>query len=154
MEQTAAVSKLGYDDGVELHGSRYNGGTPAMRCLFCIVWVGVIYRGRTVPVAWRVVTQSSSTVRLWTIQRVLRQATRVIPTGVEVVLLADRGFADGKLMKYLQETLEWHFRIRIKRNFYFEYQGQWQAVGDVALAKGQSWFAQNVRLGKTKPYGM
>lgn len=55
------------------------GGTPAMRCLFYIVWVGVIYRGRTVPVAWRVVTQSSSTVRLWTIQRVLRQATRVIP---------------------------------------------------------------------------
>ena len=38
---------------------------------FCIVWVGVVYRGRTVPVAWRVVAQSSSTVRLWTIQRVV-----------------------------------------------------------------------------------
>lgn len=24
---------------------------------FCIVWVGVVYRGRTVPVAWRVVAQ-------------------------------------------------------------------------------------------------
>jgi hypothetical protein len=43
------------------------GGTPATRCLFCIVWVGVVYRGRTVPMAWRVVAQSSSTVRLWTI---------------------------------------------------------------------------------------
>ena len=67
---------------------------------FCIVWVGVVYRGRTVPVAWRVVAQASSTVRLWTIQRVLRQAARVMPTGVEVVLLADRGFADGTVMKY------------------------------------------------------
>ena len=66
---------------------------------FCIVWVGVVYRGRTVPVAWRVVTQSSSTVRLWTIQRVLRQAQRLMPSDVAIVLLADRGFADGKLMK-------------------------------------------------------
>jgi hypothetical protein len=52
---------------------------------FCIVWVGVVYRGRTVPIAWRVVAQSNSTVRLWTIQRVLSQAARVVPVGVEVV---------------------------------------------------------------------
>lgn len=45
---------------------------------FCIVWVGVVYRGRTVPVSWRIVAQSSSTVRLWTVQRVLRQAARVL----------------------------------------------------------------------------
>jgi hypothetical protein len=91
---------------------------------FCIVWVGVVYRGRTIPVAWRVVPQSSSTVRLWTIQRVLRQAARLIPDGIVVVLLADRGFADGKLMKYLRENLAWHFRMRIKRSFQFEHQGQ------------------------------
>ena len=120
---------------------------------FCIVWVGVVYRGRTVPVAWRVVAQSSSTVRLWTIQRVLRQAAGVMPPGVEVVLLADRGFADGKLMKYLKATLGWHFRIRIKRSFYFEHQGQWRSVRDIKLVLGQAWFAQSVRLGKTKPYG-
>ncbi len=58
---------------------------------FCIVWVGLVYRGRTVPLAWRVVMHSSSSVRLWTIQRVLRQAARILPDGVAVVLLADRG---------------------------------------------------------------
>ena len=57
-----------------------------------------------------------STVRLWTIQRVLRSAALVLPVGVTVVLLADRGKASGKLMKYLRETLTWHFRIRIKRS--------------------------------------
>ncbi len=91
---------------------------------FCIVWVGVVYRGRTIPMAWRIVAQSSSTVRLWTIQRVLWQAARVMPAGVAIVLLADRGFADGKLMKYLKENLGWHFRIRIKRSFQFRHQGQ------------------------------
>ncbi|MBD3886728.1 hypothetical protein IFO70_34305 [Phormidium tenue FACHB-886] len=79
---------------------------------FCIVWVGVVYRGRTVPVAWRVVAQSSSTVRLWTIQRVLRQAQRLMPGDVAIVLLADRGFADGKLMKYLRDNLGWHLSLR------------------------------------------
>jgi len=119
---------------------------------FCIVWVGVVYRGRTVPIAWRVVAQSSSTVRLWTIQRVLRQAARSMPDGVAIVLLADRGFADGKLMKYLRENLGWHFRIRIKRSFGFQLEGQWCKVSSMALQPGQAYFTPAVSVGKTKPY--
>ena len=119
---------------------------------FCIVWVGVVYRGRTIPITWRIVAQSSSTVRLWTIQQVLRQAARVMPTGVAIVLLADRGFADGKLMKYLKENLGWHFRIRIKRSFQFQMEGQWLQVSSVALQAGQAYFTPGVSIGKTKPY--
>lgn len=119
---------------------------------FCIVWVGVVYRGRTVPVAWRVVAQSSSTVRLWTIQRVLRQVQRILPDGVAIVLLADRGFADGKLMKYLRDNLGWHFRIRIKRSFQFQHQGQWCNVSSVQLQPGQAYFTDTVSVGKTKPH--
>lgn len=119
---------------------------------FCIVWVGVVFRGRTLPVAWTVVAQSSSTVRLWTIQRVLRQATRVIPADIEVVLLADRGFADGRLMKYLKETLHWHFRIRIKRSFQFQLQGHWHKVSTVVLQAGEAHCTDAVAIGKTKPY--
>jgi hypothetical protein len=125
--------------------------TVVWNCL-CIVWVGVVYRGRTIPIAWRVVAQASSTVRLWTIQRVLRQALRVIPEGVVVVLLADRGFADGKLMKYLRENLGWHFRIRIKRSFQFQLAGTWHKVSSVRLQKGQAYFTPTVSLGKTSPY--
>lgn len=119
---------------------------------FCIVWVGVVYRGRTIPVAWRIVAHSSSSVRLWTIQRVLRQAARVMPDGVAIVLLADRGFADGKLMKYLRENLGWHFRIRIKRSFQFQIEGQWRKVSSVQLQPGQAYFTPVVSVGKTKPY--
>ncbi|MEN9520300.1 MAG: hypothetical protein RLZZ381_2888 [Cyanobacteriota bacterium] len=119
---------------------------------FCIVWVGVVYRGRTVVVAWRIVPQASSTVRLWTIQRVLRQASRVMPEEAEVVLLADRGFADGKLMKYLQQTLQWHFRIRIKRSFQFQLDGQWRKVSSVKLQPGQAYFTPAIAIGKTRPY--
>jgi hypothetical protein len=119
---------------------------------FCIIWVGVMYRGRTVPVAWRMVAQSSSTVRLWTIPRVLRQAARLMPDDVAIVLLADRGFADGKLIKYLKENLGWHFRIRIKRSFQFQFQGQWRKASSVQLQPGQASFTPSVSVGKTKPY--
>jgi hypothetical protein len=119
---------------------------------FCIIWVGVVYRGRTVPIAWRVVAQSSSTVRLWTIQRVLRQAARLMPDSGTIVLLADRGFADGKLMKYLRENLGWHFRIRIKRSFAFQLEGQWRKVSSVKLQPGHAYFTPAVAVGKTNPY--
>lgn len=119
---------------------------------FCIVWVGVVYRGRTVPIAWRIVAQSSSTVQLWTIQRVLRQAARVMPAEGLIVLLADRGFADSKLMKYLKENLGWHFRIRINRSFQFQIERQWRQVSSVQLQPGQAFFTPKVSIGKTKPY--
>ncbi|WP_431628597.1 hypothetical protein [Alkalinema pantanalense] len=38
---------------------------------FCVIWVRVVYRGRTVPLGFRIVVQASSTVRLWQMQRVL-----------------------------------------------------------------------------------
>jgi hypothetical protein len=114
---------------------------------FCIVWVGVVYRGRTIPVAWTVVAQASSSVRLRTVQRGRRQAVRVLPSGVEVVLLADRGFADGKLMKYLTETLHWHFRIRIKRSFAFELHGEWRKVSQVHLQAGQAYCTPAISIG-------
>jgi Transposase DDE domain len=119
---------------------------------FCIIWVGVVYRGRTVVVAWRIVPQASSTVKLWAIQRVLRQAARIVPAAVEVVLLADRGFADGKFMKYLRDTLQWHFRIRIKRSFQFQLDGQWLKVSSVSLQPGQAYFTPAIAIGKTRSY--
>lgn len=75
-----------------------------------------------------------------------------MPDGVSVVLLADRGFADGKLMKYLRENLGWHFRIRSKRSFQFQIEGQWRQVSSVLLETGQAYFTPAVAVGKTKPY--
>ncbi|MCL6434215.1 MAG: hypothetical protein K6T90_08340 [Leptolyngbyaceae cyanobacterium HOT.MB2.61] len=46
---------------------------------FCIVWASIVYGGRTLPMAWHLVAHSSCSVRLWTIQRVLRQASHVLP---------------------------------------------------------------------------
>jgi len=75
-----------------------------------------------------------------------------MPDGVSIVLLADRGFADGQLMKYLKESLGWHFRIRIKRSFQFQLEGQWLKVSSVQLQPGHAYFTPAVAVGKTHPY--
>ena len=80
-------------------------------------------------------------------------AHQLLPDALEVVLLADRGFASRDLMKYLKDKLGWHYRIRIKRHFYFQYRGVWQSVKSVKLNAGQARFVESVRLGKTKPKG-
>jgi len=37
-------------------------------------------------------------------------------------------------MKYLKENLGWHFRIRIKRSFQFQLEGQWRKVSSVSCS--------------------
>lgn len=80
---------------------------------FTIVCVSLVYRGRALPVGWIVCASGSATVALAMYQRMLAQVAAYIDPTSKVVLLADRGFMDVKLMRILRQ-LGWHFRIRIK----------------------------------------
>lgn len=77
-----------------------------------------------------------------------------MPEGAKVILLGDRGFVDTKLMKYALQELKWHYRIRIKSDFWVWRQGLgWCQVRDLHLGRGQAQLLQNVRIHKTDPYG-
>ena len=84
---------------------------------FTIVCLSLVYRGRALPLGWVVCASGSATVAVARYQRMLAQVAAQIPTRSKVVLLADRGFMDVKLMRLLRQ-LGWHFRIRIKQNVY------------------------------------
>ncbi len=47
-------------------------------------------------------------------EQLLSRLKAVLPEGVEVVLLADRGFADKKFFHFLEEELDFKYVIRIK----------------------------------------
>ncbi|MBD1865210.1 MULTISPECIES: hypothetical protein [Trichocoleus] len=51
------------------------------------------YRGRATPLVWRVIRHGSSSVGFEVYQAMLKRATHLVPTGVSVCFLADRGFA-------------------------------------------------------------
>lgn len=79
---------------------------------FVLIRVSLIYRGRAIPLAWRVIRHASATVGYAAYQSVLDAARSILPAGLEVVLLADRGFVHRQLFCWLR-CHHWHYRIRL-----------------------------------------
>lgn len=82
---------------------------------YVIIRVSLVYRGRALPLAWKVLEHGSASVSFDEYKSILEEASRLLPLHCEVVLLADRGFADVDLMQ-LAVRLGWHFNIRAKGN--------------------------------------
>jgi hypothetical protein len=113
---------------------------------YCMVRLSVIYRGRAVPLVWGVLEHGSATVAYEGYKALLEQANTLVPFACKVVCLADRGFADTALMRHLRR-LGWHFRLRIKSNFWIYRPGHGGGqVRDIAVACGQARFWHGVRL--------
>jgi len=116
---------------------------------FCVMRLSVVYRGRAMPIIWRVVEHGSSSVKFIVYQDLLNKASRLLPVGVKVVFLADRGFVDHQLLRYLKSELGWHYRIRVKSNAWVYRDGKgWQQLHQFHLAAGQALMFQNVKLYK------
>ena len=113
---------------------------------YCLMRLSVIYRGRAVPVAWQVIEHGSSSVGHERYEALLDAAAPLLPAGVKVVFLADRGFADTDLLAHLRR-LGWHFRIRIKASFQVHRPGHRPCkVEDFPLAPGRAIFLHHVQL--------
>lgn len=80
---------------------------------YVLVRIAVIYRGRSLPLAWVVLEQGSASVVLSKYEHILHEAARLLPLHSRVTLLADRGFNDVELMALIAE-LGWHFVFRLK----------------------------------------
>jgi hypothetical protein len=82
---------------------------------YVIIRVSLVYRGRALPLAWKILEHGSASVSFDEYKSILEEASLLLPLHCEVVLLADRGFADVDLMQ-LAVRLNWHFNIRAKGN--------------------------------------
>jgi hypothetical protein len=118
---------------------------------YCVIRVSIQYRGRAIPITWRVLRHGSSSVRFEVYQGLLKRAARLVPVGGSVVFLADRGFADTQLMRYLRDELRWHFRIRVKSSVWGHrpHKG-WKQLKHYHLVVGESILRQGITLTKTK----
>jgi hypothetical protein len=78
-----------------------------------VVRLSLVYRGRAVPLGWKVLAppSRSGAYDIYTDGR--DQVAALLPVRRPVVLTADRGFADTPLMEHLAR---WggHWRLRIK----------------------------------------
>ena len=69
---------------------------------YCLIRLAVGYRGRAVPIAWEVIEHGSSSVPHAAYEALLAAVPALLPVGVKVVFLADRGFADTELLAHLR----------------------------------------------------
>lgn len=116
---------------------------------FTLVRLAVIYRGRALPVSWVVLRSHSATVAWPDYQVILPEAASVLPKACRVILLADRGFFDQKLLMQARD-LGWSFRIRLKSSFWIYRANKPRAkVGQLLPAKGQALFLHKVWITKS-----
>jgi hypothetical protein len=116
-------------------------GTP-----FVLVRVSLIYRGRSLPLAWRVLVHDSAAVGYSDYVKVLETALACLPTGLVVTLLADRGFVHADLFGWLRQK-HWHYRIRLTGDTLVRL-GDRQTVSVAKLCppKGATHFYHNIYL--------
>lgn len=117
---------------------------------YCLIRLSVIYRGRAVPLGWRVIEHGSAMVSFETYKALLDEAKTRLPLACVVVFLADRGFADTQLMSHLK-GLGWHWRIRITSNFWIHpsHVAPFQ-VGEIDLQPGHMSFWHGVSMTDTR----
>ena len=116
---------------------------------YCIIRLSIVYRGRAIPLIWQVIEHGSSSVALRAYQSLLAQAAQLLPLygSGKIVFLADRGFADTELMRYVQHELHWHWRIRIKSCFKVYRRGrQVCKISRCAPKAGEAYFWHAIRI--------
>lgn len=115
---------------------------------FCVLRLSLVYRGRAIPLVWRVLNHASSSVSFYTYRRLLERAVTLLPAGVEVVLLGDRGFSNQALMAWVKQQPGWHYHLRLKGTCWFCWRGQWRQLKQIHLAAGQAVLLHSVTLFK------
>jgi hypothetical protein len=119
---------------------------------YCLVRISIVYRGRAVPLVWKVLEHPSSRVAYDVYQDLLDKVAELLPFRCTVVFTADRGVADTHLMDHLVR-LGWHWRIRIKGSFWVYRPGKRDGkVHRVPLSPGKALFWHHVYMTKQE-YG-
>lgn len=113
---------------------------------FVLIRASFIYRGRALPLAWRAMRHKSTQVGFEDYQPVLDQVREVVPSGLIITLLADRGFVHAQLLHSLCEQ-RWHFRLRLmgKTLVHLE-EGTVSAARDLCPPVGEKRFIQKVSM--------
>jgi hypothetical protein len=70
---------------------------------YCIIRICVVHLGKAIPVGWRVIKHKSSSVKIATYQDLLKRISKLLPVNAKVILLADRGFANAELVRYVRQ---------------------------------------------------
>lgn len=113
---------------------------------FCMIHLSVVCCGRAIPLLWRVLEHGSATVAFEEYQPMLRRARWLLRHHPDVMLLADRGFANHPLLQWLRQS-RWHYCLRLPCDvlIHTTRHNPWR-VGTLYPPMGEARLYQNVGL--------
>jgi hypothetical protein len=79
---------------------------------YCVISLAIISGGRAVPFLWLTLKHKSASVAWDKYQPLLEKARNHLKDFADVMLLADRGFANQELVRWVKGT-SWHWAIRL-----------------------------------------
>jgi len=113
---------------------------------YILIRLALVYRGRAIPVSWRVMKHNSASVAYKDYKILLKQALIILPKGRPIVLLADRGFVHAELVKFCRIN-HWGYRLRAKSNTVIRFPDRSVAnFGKLSPPEGHVHFYQNVHI--------
>lgn len=113
---------------------------------FCLIEVTVLWGGRSITVAQKVIEHNSATVAVSEYLPVLEIANRSLPHDCQITLLADRGFEHGDLILWLTEQ-KWSWSIRAKSDLVVTLSGGLsQSVSQLCSSLDQLHLFNNVEV--------
>lgn len=97
----------------------------------------VTSKGISTPLLWKSVDKHSLKHNRSRFEdQLLSRFKEVLPPGVKVILLADRGFADHKFFKFLEEELKFNYIVRIKSSTTITHKGKKEKAINWLNSKG------------------
>ncbi|MBF2057545.1 MAG: transposase [Cyanobacterium sp. T60_A2020_053] len=75
-------------------------------------WEAYVCSGRAIPFLWKAMEHNSSTVAFREYKLILRLAPKILSEYDDVMVLADRGFANYQILRWLQTT-NWDYCLRL-----------------------------------------
>lgn len=113
---------------------------------YCMIHLSIVCCGRAVPLLWRVMEHGSATVAFQEYQPLLRKARWLLRQHGDVMLLADRGFANHALLEWLQAS-QWHYGLRLPCDVLLHGASKYpRSVGRLYPPLGEARFYCQVRL--------
>jgi len=113
---------------------------------YVLIRTSLVYRGRALPIAWRVFKHNSASVSYDDYEIVLEQTQDALPPEMVIVLLADRGFLHRKLVLFARQA-GWHYRLRAKASTMVHlWDRRVASMGRLRPPKGAAHFYHNVHV--------
>jgi len=106
----------------------------------------VTTHGRATPLIWKTVSKKKLKNKR-NEDEVLHRLKEVLPEGIQVTVLADRGFGDTKLYNFLQTDLGFNFVIRFRGNISVtDNRGETRGAQDWVGANGRAKTLRNAKV--------